>query len=508
MIIQPDNEPLFAEQGVTEEITDEKYSLGWTGNPADWAFASYINWLFQKIDKKFNSYALSINGIIFKGVDNFNALYEYPVDSIITNNGKIYRARRNNTATPPDATDVGNGAWELVITDDDLIARLNLKADLESPALTGTPTTPNATGNEPLQIINFSTMQNMLNDRICGFSILDLSALPTTNSYPILFCKNDLPTDTLIYRTKGFFNANHGNMSFRVRGIGEGENKKNTSYLEVINLNDTSNSALGSFVNRIEVRANSPYIAVWLRGGTQYYVNQRERDLKYEILTANSNINGWGLNILTWDDSKILPDGTWSYTKPVNQVIDFSSIGSSNGQNTSLLGAVVYLAGTTPPLGALVADGSAISRTIYAKLFAYLGTRYGEGDSQTTFNLPDLRGWFIRGLDLKANIDTSTIESNDYYPLITDRGSYNGVGSRQLDAIPNTLTGWFDTSSPGTNSPGSDNTLFVHSSVGKDSPANSNAGRARDTFTPANVTRVNNENLVKNIALLPCIYYI
>lgn len=39
----------------------------------------------------------------------------------------------------------------------------------------------------------------------------------------------------------------------------------------------------------------------------------------------------------------------------------------------------------------LLCDGSAISRTQFPELFAYLGTTYGEGDGSTTFNLPDYR---------------------------------------------------------------------------------------------------------------------
>lgn len=37
-------------------------------------------------------------------------------------------------------------------------------------------------------------------------------------------------------------------------------------------------------------------------------------------------------------------------------------------------------------------DGTALSRSTYATLFAALGTAHGTGDGSTTFNLPDLRG--------------------------------------------------------------------------------------------------------------------
>lgn len=51
-------------------------------------------------------------------------------------------------------------------------------------------------------------------------------------------------------------------------------------------------------------------------------------------------------------------------------------------------GCVAAFAGTTAPTGWLKCDGSAISRTTYAALFAAIGTKYGTGDGSTTFNLP------------------------------------------------------------------------------------------------------------------------
>lgn len=55
-------------------------------------------------------------------------------------------------------------------------------------------------------------------------------------------------------------------------------------------------------------------------------------------------------------------------------------------------GAMLHWPKSTPPDGWLVRDGSAISRTAYAELFAMIGTTYGAGDGATTFNLPDDRG--------------------------------------------------------------------------------------------------------------------
>lgn len=60
-------------------------------------------------------------------------------------------------------------------------------------------------------------------------------------------------------------------------------------------------------------------------------------------------------------------------------------------------GAIIPFASYTPPFGWLIADGAAVSRSTYALLFYVIGTTFGTGDGSTTFNLPDLRGYFVRG---------------------------------------------------------------------------------------------------------------
>ena len=69
------------------------------------------------------------------------------------------------------------------------------------------------------------------------------------------------------------------------------------------------------------------------------------------------------------------------------------------GYGDTPVGTVNWFARNTPPVGWLVADGSAVSRTTYSDLFAAVGTTFGTGNGSTTFNLPDLRGQFVRGWD-------------------------------------------------------------------------------------------------------------
>jgi microcystin-dependent protein len=80
------------------------------------------------------------------------------------------------------------------------------------------------------------------------------------------------------------------------------------------------------------------------------------------------------------------------------------SDGSGNLSFTALpqavpTGSVHMMATTTAPSGYLKCDGAAVSRTAYADLFSTIGTTWGAGDGSSTFNLPDLRGEFVRGWD-------------------------------------------------------------------------------------------------------------
>ena len=62
-------------------------------------------------------------------------------------------------------------------------------------------------------------------------------------------------------------------------------------------------------------------------------------------------------------------------------------------------GVMLPYGGVSAPPNFLLCDGSAISRTTYANLFAVIGTRYGAGNGSTTFNVPKLNdGSFVRGV--------------------------------------------------------------------------------------------------------------
>lgn len=93
-----------------------------------------------------------------------------------------------------------------------------------------------------------------------------------------------------------------------------------------------------------------------------------------------------------------------------------------------LIGSVTAFATDTPPDGWLECNGFALPREgKYAPLFARIGTRFGQGNGSTTFNIPDLRGQFIRGWDHGAGSDPD--RNSRYSPYSGNSG--DAVGSYQ-----------------------------------------------------------------------------
>lgn len=88
-------------------------------------------------------------------------------------------------------------------------------------------------------------------------------------------------------------------------------------------------------------------------------------------------------------------------------------------------GMILAYAGVTPPAGFLVCDGAAVSRTTYADLWSALqGAGWGNGDGSTTFNVPNLTGRSVVGIDT-----TQTV-----IPSMTTVGAASGVHQAALTA--------------------------------------------------------------------------
>jgi microcystin-dependent protein len=137
------------------------------------------------------------------------------------------------------------------------------------------------------------------------------------------------------------------------------------------------------------------------------------------------------------------------------------------------IGHVAAYAGNVVPLGYLECNGAAVSRTTYVNLFGVCGILYGAGDSSTTFNLPDLRGYFVRGWDDNAGVDVGRVLGSTQADLVgpvtdpghihTDAGHVHAGGVSIYD---NAATGGGASASGGTSNTGSGNANIQSSVTG------------------------------------------
>ena len=158
------------------------------------------------------------------------------------------------------------------------------------------------------------------------------------------------------------------------------------------------------------------------------------------------------------------------------------------------IGAVFHFAASTAPTGFLKANGAAVSRTTYAALFAITGTTYGAGDGTTTFNLPDLRGEFIRGWADDRAVDTgrafgSAQAAETNLLSHTHSSTVTAYGGRLYFAGSLTYgAGWTEYSDDGSSSPNTSTASLTYTTGGP-SPAGGAETRPR------------------NVALLACIKF-
>ena len=179
-----------------------------------------------------------------------------------------------------------------------------------------------------------------------------------------------------------------------------------------------------------------------------------------------------------------------------NSAVSTANTALSTAQALNPTGMVIWVAMNTAPNGFLKANGAAVSRTTYAALFAAIGTTFGSGDGSTTFNVPDLRGEFVRGWDDSRGVDSgrsfgSSQSKATAAPTTPFTGSTNTVGDHSHS--------W-----GGIGGSGGNNAAFG-SGYGVTSNTTGGAGSHSHSVT------VNGggdaETRPRNVALLACIKY-
>lgn len=192
---------------------------------------------------------------------------------------------------------------------------------------------------------------------------------------------------------------------------------------------------------------------------------------------------------------------------------------------------IAYFARSTAPAGWLKANGGAISRTAYAELYALIGTSFGAGDGFNTFNLPDLRGEFVRGLDDSRGVDPGRVLGSPQAQQLLlhshdgssdTRGSHTHEGQTSTDGshdhasglytnllrkpYPGSITGT-DTTGSGHEQAVGDNDSGPMAISGAHSHALviQSAGAHNHAITVSATGGA--ENRPRNVALLACIKY-
>lgn len=160
-------------------------------------------------------------------------------------------------------------------------------------------------------------------------------------------------------------------------------------------------------------------------------------------------------------------------------------------------GVVAFYPKTTAPSGWLKANGAAVSRSTYAALFSAIGITFGAGNGTTTFNIPDLRGVFIRGLDDGRGVDAGRTLSN------TPQGGQNKSHSHTGTAA----SAGGHAHSIATRVASGDGGTGVGSTYGAAGGTYATASAGAHTHTVTTVADGGTEARPMNIALLACIKY-
>jgi microcystin-dependent protein len=170
--------------------------------------------------------------------------------------------------------------------------------------------------------------------------------------------------------------------------------------------------------------------------------------------TFSGTVTSAGDLILTGTGSLQLPSGTTAqrptpatgdirFNTSLTQFEGYNGSGWGEIANGVPAGSVFTFATTTPPSGYLECNGAAVSRSTYASLFSSISTTWGTGDGSSTFNLPDLRGQFVRGWDNSAGVDSGrsfassqTDQNKEHTHSVTDPGHFHTTNVDNSNLFP------------------------------------------------------------------------
>lgn len=186
-------------------------------------------------------------------------------------------------------------------------------------------------------------------------------------------------------------------------------------------LNALEDEMLITYKTTAPIPANG--IANYSVSNTEFqYLNGASSNIQTQINTLNSLVNATpGATTGPISQAEYITLDGIDITKTIQKQLDDinETLGNmSIGNSFVPTGSIFAFGGSgNAPVGFLLCDGSAVSKTTYKNLFAVIGETYIAGNtiSNSYFQLPDLRGLFIRGAGTSSSYAYTRYENNNNY---------------------------------------------------------------------------------------------
>lgn len=197
-----------------------------------------------------------------------------------------------------------------------------------------------------------------------------------TSPYQGFFCFKDWATDSFSVWSSDDTTSNPASMRWTAKGYGTIPDRS------IWNVDDVV-----LFRNRVQLATQGEDISV------EIYTSQLEAACN----TALASITSLQADSVNEIDGRVNDAVQMATAEATARAEEAKLHAQSSNQHGIPIGTIVMFAAENAPAGYLKADGAMVGRQTYPELFATIGTMYGEGDGETSFNLPDLIDRFAQG---------------------------------------------------------------------------------------------------------------
>jgi microcystin-dependent protein len=164
--------------------------------------------------------------------------------------------------------------------------------------------------------------------------------------------------------------------------------------------------------------------------GTDTITSSKLNNIIDQTTFTNDSIQGNTLQVVS--GKLAVRAGNITSSELASNSVTTAKLTSAIASSLVPAGAVMAFAMNGAPTGWLAANGSTVSRTTYSALWTALGTTsspYGQGNGSTTFNLPDLRGYFVRGSGTNSDGTASGVFGVKQAHMFQDHGHSSTISS-------------------------------------------------------------------------------